>query len=200
MDEERPQGSGAWAAAGGGWTSPWVSRFLMAAAAGQVVLDVACGGGRHLRTALAAGYAVIGIDRDLSGVRDLNGKENVRLLQADLETGAAHPLRDLLDGETFAAVIVTNYLWRPILPDIVAAVAEDGMLIYETFAQGNERFGRPRSPEFLLQPGELLEAIRPRLVAIAYEHGTLMEPQRVVQRIVAVGLRHPWVAAPPPLM
>lgn len=159
------------------------------------MLDVACGGGRHLRAARAAGYAVIGIDRDLSGVADLAGAADVQLIAADLEAGAEFPVPPgSCDG-----VIVTNYLWRPLLPAIVAAIAGDGVLIYETFASGNERYGRPRNPDFLLQPGELLEAVRPCLVAIAYEHGTLMEPHRVVQRIAAVGRLHPWVDAPPPL-
>lgn len=194
MGEERPGGSG-----GCDEPSEWVARFIGGLAPGRAVLDVACGGGRHLRAARAAGFAVVGIDRDLSGVQDLAGEENVRLLQADLETGTAHPLRDLLDGETFAAVIVTNYLWRPILSDIVERVAPGGVLIYETFALGNERVGRrkPSNPDFLLQPGELLQATRPHLVAIAYEHGTVMQPPRVVQRIVAVGPRHPWLAVPP---
>lgn len=173
--------------------SPWVGRFLHGVATGRVVLDVACGGGRHLRAARAAGHPVIGIDRDLSGVDDLAGAADVRLIAADLEDGGEFPIAPGSCG----GVIVTNYLWRPILPAIMAAVAEDGVLLYETFAVGNERYGRPRNLDFLLQPGELLAAVRPRLVAIAYEHATLMEPQRVVQRIVAVGPRHPWLAAPP---
>lgn len=195
MGEERPQGSDGCGHARKGRPSPWVSRFLAPAAPGQVMLDVACGGGRHLRAARAAGYAVIGIDRDLSGVADLACAADVRLIAADLEAGAEFPVPPgSCDG-----VIVTNYLWRPLLPAIVAAVAENGVLIYETFASGNERYGRPSNPDFLLQPGELLEAVRPCLVAIAYEHGTLMEPHRVVQRIAAVGRLHTWVDAPPPL-
>ena len=119
--------------------SNWVRRFLSGIPGGGHVLDVACGGGRHLRLALEHGYSVSGVDRDLSGLADLRQSPNVELVAADLEDGGPFPFR----GRTFAGVIVTNYLWRPILPDIIACVARDGLLIYETFAVGNERFGRP---------------------------------------------------------
>lgn len=174
-----------------GAPSQWVIRHL---AAGEgTALDVACGGGRHLRLALSRGYRACGIDRDLSGVADLRGRADVELIGADLEGGAPFPL----GGRTFAAVIVTNYLWRPILPDIVAAVAPAGTLIYETFAAGNERLGRPSNPDFLLRPGELIEAARGRLVPVAYEHARLGDPDRIVQRIAAVGPEHPWLREPP---
>ena len=197
--------------------SPWVQRFLPGVAAGGTVLDLACGGGRNLRAALALGHRVTGIDRDLSRVGDLVGAERVRVVGADLETGSRHPIREVLDGQRFDGVIVTNYLWRPILPDIVERVSPGGILIYETFALGNERVGRrkPSNPDFLLKPGELLEAVRPYLVAIAFEHVTLggtqpgrqhagcdhaeLHDERVVQRIAAVGSEHPWLAAPPGL-
>ncbi|MCB1504619.1 MAG: class I SAM-dependent methyltransferase [Hyphomicrobiaceae bacterium] len=184
---------------GSGAPSTWVTRFMRGISGGGTVLDVACGNGRNLRMALAAGYSVTGVDRDLSGVADLEGGKNLRLCAADLETGAASPLRSLLNGETFDGVIVTNYLWRPILPDIVERVAPGGVLIYETFALGNERVGRgkPSNPDFLLKPGELLEAIGPHLVAIAYEHVCLATPQSVVQRVVAVGKDHRWHIMPP---
>ncbi len=176
-----------------GTISPWVERFVVGIAPGGVVLDVACGGGRNLRAALAAGHRVVSIDRDLAGVADLAGAAGVRLVQADLEGGQPFPLR----GEVFQGVIVTNYLWRPILADIVGAVAADGVLIYETFALGQERIGRPRNPDFLLRPGELIEAVRGRLTVIAFEHCRLSEPERVLQRIVAVGAAHPWLESPP---
>ncbi|HEX7072934.1 MAG TPA: class I SAM-dependent methyltransferase [Hyphomicrobiaceae bacterium] len=173
--------------------SEWVVRFLHGIPRGGQVLDVACGSGRHLRLGLAHGYKVVGIDRDLAGVADLKGQPGVELIEADLEIGNPFPLR----GRTFAGVIVTNYLWRPILPDIVTCVAPDGVLIYETFALGQERMGRPANPEFLLNPGELVDAVRDRLVPIAYEHTTLSEPRRIVQRIAAVGHGHPWLKEPP---
>lgn len=180
-------------AGGGGSASSWVRRHLGGVSAGGVVLDVACGGGRHLRLALEHGHPVVGIDRDLARVDDLVGRTNARLIEADLEHGAPFPVA----GEMFEGVIVTNYLWRPLLPAIVAAVSCSGVLIYETFALGNARYGRPSNPDFLLQPGELLEAVRPSLVPMAFEHVTCSDPSRVVQRIVAVGRDHKWLNTPP---
>ncbi|MGB3718950.1 MAG: SAM-dependent methyltransferase [Proteobacteria bacterium] len=174
-------------------SSKWVERFLPSIPRTGRVLDVACGSGRHLRLALERGYEVTGVDRNLSGVADLEGTPGVELVAADLEDGRPFPFR----GRSFAGVIVTNYLWRPILPDIVACVAPDGLLIYETFAVGNERYGRVKNPEFLLKPGELIEAVRGRLVPIAFEHGKLADPERVVQRIAAVGPNHVWLRDPP---
>jgi SAM-dependent methyltransferase len=159
------------------------------------VLDVACGSGRHLRLALDRGLAVTGIDRDLSGVADLEGRPDVSLIAADLEDGRPFPLA----GARFDAVIVTNYLWRPILPDIVGCVASDGILIYETFAIGQERLSKPRNREFLLRPGELLAAAAPGLIPVAYEHVRLVDPPRLVQRIAAVGPDHFWLIDPPAL-
>lgn len=163
--------------------------------AGGRVLDVACGSGRHLRLAVDRGLAVTGIDRDLSGVADLEGRPDVTLVAADLEDGRPFPLA----GARFDAVIVANYLWRPVLPDIVGCVASDGILIYETFAIGQERLGKPRNPEFLLRPGELLAAAAPRLIPVAYEHVRLVDPPRLVQRIAAVGPDHFWLIDPPAL-
>jgi SAM-dependent methyltransferase len=173
--------------------SEWVARFLGGIPGGGTVLDVACGSGRHARLALARGYRVVGLDRDLSGVADLLGHPSTEWMAADIESGAPFPLR----GRTFDGVIVTNYLWRPILPDIVACVGPGGLLIYETFATGQERYGRPSNPDFLLRPGELIEAVRPRLVPVAYEHATLSGPARIGQRIAAVGRGHPWLSDPP---
>lgn len=172
--------------------SAWVRRFLSGISDGGRVLDVACGSGRHLRLALEHGYSVVGVDRDLSGVADLQERPGVELIASDLEDGP-FPFR----GRTFAGVIVTRYLWRPILPDIVACVGRDGLLIYETFAVGNERFGRPTNPDFLLNPGELVDAVRERLIPMAFEHVTASDPPRIVQRIAAVGPDHPWLQNPP---
>jgi SAM-dependent methyltransferase len=159
------------------------------------MLDVACGSGRHLRFGRAHGLSAVGIDRNLTGVADLAGQERVELIEADLEADGTLPFA----GRTFGLVVVTNYLWRPILPDIVSAVAADGLLIYETYAAGHERYGRPSSPEFLLQPGELLAAVSGRLTPFAYEHIALDQQRRIVQRICAGGHRHPWhgLGAPP---
>lgn len=177
--------------------APWVVRFLGGVASGGHVLDVACGGGRNARLALAQGLRVTGIDRDLSGVADLADRTDVTLIEADLEDGSPFPLaRQRFDG-----VVVTNYLWRPVLADIVAAVADDGVLIYETFARGQERLGRPSNPDFLLKPNELVDAVRPRLTVAAFEHGVIegAKPRRV-QRIAACGPGHRWVEAEPAVL
>lgn len=146
--------------------SPWVVRFAHEIPAGGRVLDVACGRGRHARLMLRLGHAVTAVDRDISQIADLRDEPNLSTIQADLEADG-WPLR----GEQFAGVIVTHYLWRPLLDEIVAAVAPGGVLIYDTFAVGQERLGHPRNPDFLLRPGELLDAVRGTLQPIAYEHG-----------------------------
>jgi SAM-dependent methyltransferase len=179
-------------AAGAAPPSPWVVRFLSGVRPGGQVLDLACGRGRHTRLALSLGYNVTALDRDLSPLGDLAGRDDVELIAADLEDGGDFPLT----GRVFDGVIVTNYLWRPILPNIVEAVAKDGVLIYETFAIGHERFGHPRNPEFLLRPWELLAAVSGTLTAVAYEHVTLEDPPRLVQHIAAVGPDHAWQTSP----
>ena len=167
--------------------SPWILRFASQVPAAAPVLDLACGGGRHARLFLAAGHPVLLVDRDLDRVADLRVRSDVECLTADLES-APWPL----GHRRFGAVVVTNYLWRPILPRIIEAVAPGGLLLYETFAMGNERFGRPRNPDHLLRPGELVEAVRGRLTVLAYGQVTLGPPRpAVVQRIAA---RHPGPA------
>lgn len=175
-----------------GGPSPWVERFIDGVRQGGRILDVACGAGRHMRLALQRGYQVTAVDRDLARVRDLYDATRCELVAADLEGGAPPPFR----GRTFDGVIVTNYLWRPLLPDIVSAVAPDGLLIYETFARGNERLGKPRNPDYLLEPDELLQAVSGRLLTIAYEHALLSDPPRLVERIAAVGRQHAWIIDP----
>lgn len=145
------------------------------------MLDVACGSGRHARHFLALGHAVTAVDIDLDRVRDLSHTSRIELVEADLEAGPWP-----LSGRAFAAVVVTNYLWRPLFPELLAAVEMGGVLLYETFAEGNERFGRPTNPAHLLAPGELLERVRGILEVIAYEHGVVNYPRpAVVQRIAA---------------
>lgn len=149
---------------------------------GGTVLDVACGSGRHLRWLHAQGFAVTGVDRHAAAVEPLHAFG--RIVVADIES-SPWPL----DGETFDAVIVTNYLWRELLATIVASVADGGVLIYETFAVGNQAVGKPSNPNFLLRTGELLAAAS-ELRWVACEDGFLTEPERFVQRIVAVRERH----------
>lgn len=158
--------------------SHWIRRWTHLVPAGGAVLDVACGHGRHMRWFARHGHAVTGIDRDAQALATLAGIG--RTVQADIE-GGPWPL----DGETFAGVVVTNYLWRALLPRIAASVAPGGVLLYETFAQGNETVGRPSRPDFLLRHGELLQACAGWRV-VAYEDGFLADPDRFVQRIAAV--------------
>jgi SAM-dependent methyltransferase len=158
--------------------SEWVRRWSHLVPPGTAVLDVACGTGRHLRWFQARGHAVTGIDRDPLAVQA--AAQVGEALAADIENG-----RWPLAGRTFGAVVVTNYLWRPLLPTMVESVAPGGVLIYETFASGNETVGRPARPEFLLRPGELFTACAD-LRVVAYEDGFLNDPARFVQRITAV--------------
>jgi SAM-dependent methyltransferase len=142
------------------------------------VLDLACGSGRHLRWLVAQGFELTGVDRDEAAVADLAAQ--ARVLVADIENDP-WPLA----GERFDAVVVTNYLWRPLWPTLLGSLTDGGVLIYETFAVGNEAFGKPSNPAFLLRPGELLEACRD-LHVVAFEDGVLDRPPRRVQRIAAV--------------
>jgi SAM-dependent methyltransferase len=149
------------------------------------VLDLACGSGRHSRYLAAAGYRVCAIDRDAQALAALTGVAGVSVQVADLER-APWPLK----GRRFAGIVVSNYLYRPLLPLLLEALAEDGALIYETFALGNERFGKPSNPDFLLRPGELLELVRGKLRVLAYEDLQVSLPKpAMVQRICAVGPR-----------
>jgi SAM-dependent methyltransferase len=162
--------------------SLWINRFVGLIPAGGVVLDLACGDGRHVRFLLAQGHRVLAVDRYTDGLADLAGNPALEVLTTDLEGGRPWPLAD----QRFAGVIVTNYLHRPLLPAIVGAVAPGGSLLYETFAVGNERFGRPSNPDFLLRPGELLAAVAGQLQVVAYENLEVVEPRpAVVQRIAA---------------
>jgi len=176
-------------------SSQWVRRFLPGIKEAGSILDVACGAGRHMRLALELGYTVTGIDKDLIQVEDLATRSDVGLIEADLEAARAFPLKDM----SYDGVIITNYLWRPILSDIIGCVADDGVLIYETFAAGHERHGKPCNPDFLLKANELLEAALPRLCVVAYEHGERIgEKPEIVQRIAACGPEHHWAKHSPP--
>jgi SAM-dependent methyltransferase len=165
--------------------SPWVVRFANLVSSRGDVLDIACGAGRHTRLFLARGHRVIAVDRDLSGIADLAEHPKLEKVEADLEVETAFALA----GRRFAAVVVTNYLHRPLIASLVAAVDADGVFIYETFSAGNERLGRPKNPDFLLQPGELLDAVRGHLRVIAYEDLVVVdEPSpAAIQRICAIG-------------
>jgi SAM-dependent methyltransferase len=159
-----------------GEPSPWVRRFAGLLPQGGKVLDVACGSGRHVRWLAAQGFAVTGMDADVEALAPL--RDLAEVLVADLEA-APWPL----PGRRFDGVVVTNYLWRALWPALRAALTEGGVLIYETFADGQQLIGRPSRPEFLLRHGELLQACE-GLRVVAYEDG--FDGERYVQRVVAI--------------
>jgi SAM-dependent methyltransferase len=158
--------------------SAWISRWSHLVRPGGGVLDVACGHGRHLRWFAQRGHAVTGVDRSAEAIAAVATLG--RAVEADIENGP-WPFA----GEQFDVVVVTNYLWRPLLPQIVDSVAPGGVLLYETFAAGNDTVGKPSRPDFLLQHGELLRVCA-GLHIVAYEDGYTDRPERFVQRIAAV--------------
>ena len=162
----------------GNTPSAWVQRWSHLVASGATVLDLACGNGRHVRWFARRGCRVTGVDREAQVVAPLAAMAEI--VVADLEAGPWP-----LGARRFDAVVVTNYLWREHLPDVIASVAPDGVLIYETFSAGNETVGKPSNPKFLLRPGELLQAVA-GLRIVAFEDGFESAPERFVQRIVAV--------------
>jgi SAM-dependent methyltransferase len=162
--------------------SAWVTRWAEYIPSGGRVLDVACGGGRHARWLAARGHPVEAVDRDVSELAVLATTLGIATRCADLESGP-WPYA----GETFTGIVVVNYLHRPLFPRLLETLAPNGVLIYETFALGNERFGKPSNPDFLLRPGELLEVVRGTLRVVAYEDRRVSEPRAaMIQRICAV--------------
>ncbi len=161
--------------------SIWVRRHAGRIAPASDVLDLACGNGRHARYLARRGHRVTMIDRDLSGVIDLAADDRFELVEHDLEHSPwpfAH--------RHFGGIVVTNYRHAPLYPYLAAALTGGGTLIYDTFAVGNERFGRPRNPAFLLAPGELLDAFGADLHIVAYDHGYIEAPQPAIrQRLCA---------------
>jgi SAM-dependent methyltransferase len=161
--------------------SAWLQRFVHLIPDGPV-LDLACGAGRHTRWLAAQGFTVTAIDIDVSGVTDLKEHARVTILQADLE-------RDPwpFEAQQFAGITVTNYLHRPLLSQLATALCPHGVLLYETFARGHERLGRPQNPDFLLRPGELLNIFARNLQIVAYETGQENKPRPAIrQKICAV--------------
>jgi SAM-dependent methyltransferase len=164
--------------------SPWVARFAPLVRPGEA-LDLACGNGRHTRLLAAQGLQVLAVDRNPAALAASAG-EGVTTLACDLEAdGASWPF----EAGRFAAIVVTNYLHRPLFAQIAASLRPDGILIYETFAQGNEVYGKPSNPAFLLAPGELLALARDGgLQVLAYEDGHVEQPHPAqVQRLCAAG-------------
>ena len=165
-----------------GPASAWVQRWSHLIRPQGRVLDVACGRGRHLRYLADQGFDVTGVDRSEEALESASCYGDT--VQADIEN-APWPCRDGPAIQTFDAVIVTHYLWRPLFSVLEQSLAADGVLIYETFSQGNETVGKPSRPDFLLRSGELLTAFK-SLHIVAYEEGFLPLPERFVQRVVAI--------------
>jgi SAM-dependent methyltransferase len=164
--------------------SAWIARWAHLLAPGAEVLDVASGSGRHARWFAARGHRVLAVDRDGDALASMADCANIDTLNADLENGAPWPLPA---DRRFGAVVVTNYLHRPLFGHLVDAIAPGGVLIYETFAAGNQTVGKPSNPAFLLEAGELLDAVRGTLRVIAFEDGFVESPRAAyVQRICAV--------------
>jgi SAM-dependent methyltransferase len=167
--------------------SPWVIRFASLIPQGRT-LDLACGSGRHARLLAALGHSVLAIDRDAAALESLAGV-GIETKQFDLEhEGANQAAGWPLLPSSYSGVVVTNYLYRPLMDALLASVAPDGVLIYETFAQGNGQFGKPSNPDFLLAPGELLDWLSRALGwrVIAFEDGYVSTPKpAMIQRICA---------------
>jgi len=163
--------------------SSWIAQYADLIPDQGPVLDLAAGSGRHTRYFKGLGYKVVAVDRDVSGLADLAGDAQISVIAADLEGGGPWPL----GNRRFAGIVVANYLHRPLFPAIARALRPGGVLIYETFGIGNEEFGRPSNPDFLLKPGELLGfAEAAGLVVRAYHCGAVHEPRpAVLQRVVA---------------
>ncbi|MGI9437786.1 MAG: class I SAM-dependent methyltransferase [Geminicoccaceae bacterium] len=180
--------------------SDWIRCFSHLLPEGGSVLDLAAGGGRHCRWFLQRGCQVTAVDRDVEALRGLKEtvpqvKAGLEIIEVDLENGSPWPL----EGRQFDGVIVVNYLWRPLFPSILNALNPGGILLYETFAEGHEALGRPRNPDFLLAPGELLQVVQPRLTVAAYQHGRFegAEGPAIKQRIAAISSTQPAALDPP---
>ncbi len=173
--------------------SGWVARWLPAAPMGGALLDLAAGAGRHTRLARERGWRVTAVDIDTRGLAAFAADAAVEIVAADLE-GGPWPL----GGRSFGAIVATNYLHRPLFPRLLEALNPGGWLIYETFGAGNEAFGKPSNPDFLLREGELLALVAGQCGVVAFEQGTVSAPRpAVVQRIAA--LRYPADALRAPL-
>lgn len=172
--------------------SPWMCRFAHLVPAGARVLDLACGSGRHARFFAGRGCHVLAVDRDAAALATMDGVPGIETRVVDLE-GGSWPL----PGLGFDAIVVANYLHRPLFTHLAAALAADGALLYETFARGNELYGRPSNPAFLLEPGELLRLADGWLTVIAFDQGVVAAGERVavVERLAAVGPLRPWPPA-----
>lgn len=160
--------------------SPWVERYIGHIQRTGSVLDLACGNGRHTRLLADRGYLVLAVDRDAQGLAGLLGMPGVTTAKLDLE-GDDWPLV----GKSFTGIVVTNYLWRPRFAELLALLAPGGVLIYETFMVGNEAYGKPSSPDFLLRSGELSAVVaNAGLREIAFEEGYTASPKPAMRQAI----------------
>ena len=161
----------------------WVKKHVNLISHGKQVVDLACGRGRHARFLLSAGYSVLALDKDVSGIDDISALPNLEIVEADLEIKGALPLQ----GRKFSGIVVVNYLYRPLFSSLIDNLASDGVLIYQTFMLGNEMFGKPSNPAFLLKENELNDVFSEKLAVVDFEQGYTGEPKSAfVQKICAV--------------
>ena len=162
--------------------SEWVRRFYGQIPKNGLILDLAGGSGRHTRFLTQKGFKLLLLDNDIAKAKDLQDVENIVLMEYDLEDGSTLPF----PKSSFQGVVVTNYLYRPIFPQLLNLLDDGGILIYETFAVGNEKYGRPTNPDYLLKSGELISLVSPQMRIIAYEECLVRRPTKAyVQRLTA---------------
>ena len=162
--------------------SDWVGRFYSQIPKNGLILDLAGGSGRHTRFLAQKGFKLILLDNQIAKAKDLQNVENIELMEYNLENGNSLPFLT----KSFKGIVVTNYLYRPIFPQLICLLDDGGVLIYETFAVGHEKYGRPTNPDFLLKSGELISRISPQMRIIAYEECLITRPAKAyVQRIAA---------------
>jgi len=163
--------------------SDWVRKYISLVPSKKLVLDLACGSGRNTRFLLDQGYTVVALDKDVTRLADISGKSNLKKYKFDLETNAKFPF----DKQEFSGIVVTNYLYRPLFADLIRTLSHGGVLIYQTFMSGNEAYGRPSNPNFLLKKNELNDVFANKLDVVAFEQGYEENPKpAIIQKICAV--------------
>ena len=160
--------------------SEWVRKYANLISHGGAVLDLACGSGRHTRFLLERGIKVTALDYDISQLKDITNTKNLKTIEHNLEGSSPWPFA----SQAFDGIVVTNYLHRPLFPKIVESLAHKGVLIYQTFAVGNEEYGRPRNPEYLLSDDELLKVFGKHLHVVQYSYGFIKQPSPAVMQSI----------------
>ena len=160
--------------------SEWVRKYAKLISQGGAVLDLACGRGRHTRFLLERGIKVTALDYDISQLKDIPETENLKTIEHDLEGSSPWPF----SSQTFDGIVVANYLYRPLFSKILESLAPKGVLIYQTFAVGNEKYGRPRNPDYLLSNDELLKVFGKHLHVVQYSHGFIKQPLPAIMQSI----------------